>query len=105
MLTWRSIPQGNVPDGFVCLPFMHVGSGSVEFLPVTMLSKMYTSNGMATGNTIDEACVQALSEIYERYATIQILSRKITPPNIPCSEIAQNRRLHNMIQTVEQRQV
>ena len=51
---------------------------------------------MAAGNTLEEALVQGLSEVLERYATMQILYGAMTPPAIPrdylettCPEIAQ----------------
>ncbi len=42
----------------------------------------YGSNGMAGGNTYSEAFVQALSEVFERYAVKRIINDKLTPPDI-----------------------
>lgn len=98
---WQSISLGNSGESFVSLPFYHANSGETDVIPVIMLSKMYTTNGMAAGNTIEEALVQGISEIYERYATMQILQKKISPPMIPRYEIEENDRLHNMVQVIE----
>lgn len=98
---WQLISYCDVEKNFVCLPFYHVNSGNIDCIPVIMLSKMYTSNGMAAGNTPEEALVQGISEIYERYATIQILKNKICPPEIPRKEIEDNENLHIMTQAIE----
>ena len=41
------------------------------------------SNGDAAGNTLEEATVQALCELFERYSKIKILTEKIQCPDIP----------------------
>lgn len=51
-------------------------------VPELVFSVYYGSNGMAGGNTYAEAFVQALSEIFERYAVRRIISEKLTPPDI-----------------------
>lgn len=101
MQRWKSVSIGNCNDRLVAFPFYHVNSDKVDFIPVCMLSKMYTSNGMAAGNTMEEALVQGISEIFERYAIIQILKHRISPPDIPREEIEANERLHNMVQVIE----
>lgn len=102
MQRWKSLSIGNVDQDFVTFPFYHFNSKKVDYIPVCMLSKMYTSNGMAAGNTMEEALVQGISEIFERYATIQILKNRISPPNIPREEIEANQRIHNMVRVIEQ---
>lgn len=42
-------------------------SGEKVLYPLNILSNLYVSNGLASGNTPNEAKVQALSEIFERY--------------------------------------
>lgn len=101
MQRWKSLSIGNVGQDFVTLPFYHVNSGEVDYIPVCMLSKMYTSNGMAAGNTMEEALVQGISEIFERYATIQVLRNRISPPDIPREEIEANERINNMVKVIE----
>lgn len=51
-------------------------------VPELVFSIYYGSNGMAGGNTYAEAFVQALSEIFERYAVRRIINEKLTPPDI-----------------------
>ena len=44
---------------------------------------MYTSNGMCAGNTREEALVQGMSEIIERYVQKRLFIEKPTLPDIP----------------------
>lgn len=51
-------------------------------IPEIVFATYYGSNGMASGNTYAEAFVQAMSEIFERYAVKKIISEKLVPPDI-----------------------
>ena len=52
-------------------------------IPYKLLRNVYGSNGMAAGNTFEEAMVQGISEIFERFCLKQICINKIVPPDIP----------------------
>jgi len=55
-------------------------------VPVSFVTYIHGSNGMAAGNTIEEAMIQATCEIFERYSQIQIIkSEKIVPSIDPDS--------------------
>ncbi len=51
-------------------------------VPVNFVVYIHASNGMAAGNTIEEAMVQASCEIFERYAQIQIIKPEKIVPSI-----------------------
>ena len=72
-----------IQDGFVTLPFYDVVADKVVYLPYHAYTNFYGSNGMAAGNTSEEALVQGLSEIYERVAQKRILLEQPTLPDIP----------------------
>jgi len=69
--------------GICTLPFTRVRDGVDIFFPVNFISNLYVSNGMAAGNTAEEAQVQALCEIYERYVKNKIISEALCLPLIP----------------------
>ena len=69
--------------GICTLPFTRQSDGLAVYFPVNIIGNIYVSNGMAAGNTESEARVQALSEIYERYAKNKIISEGISLPLIP----------------------
>ena len=64
------------------LPFYNVMEETITYLPVIVKS-IYGSNGMAAGNTPQEAIVQGLSEILERYVMTQIYLKEISLPSVP----------------------
>jgi YcaO-like protein with predicted kinase domain len=51
-------------------------------VPVKFLAYIHGSNGMAAGNTIEEAMIQASCEILERYAQINIVKPEKVIPSI-----------------------
>lgn len=65
-----------------CVPFYSVLHNKEIFLPIQYLLLTTGSNGMASGNSYKEAILQAICEIFERYAIAQIYWKKITPPTI-----------------------
>lgn len=72
-----------VPDKLTCAPFFRMKTGELTFLPLTHLSMIYGTNGMCAGNSSEEALVQGLSEIMERYVNLRVASEKISLPTIP----------------------
>lgn len=70
-------------DKIVALPFEKRSTGERVYLPINILSNLYVSNGLATGNTPYEAQVQALSEIFERHAKIEIIKNGYSLPHYP----------------------
>ena len=72
---------------FPCVPFADPVSGTVRYIPHKVAVQATGSNGMAAGNTLDEAMVQGLSEIFEREASRRILKGEAIPPEIPIEEV------------------
>ena len=72
------------PERGICaLPFVRQSDGETVYVPVNLIGNIFVSNGMSAGNTIDEARVQALSEIFERAVKNRIISEKLTLPDVP----------------------
>ena len=70
-------------DKIVALPFIRESDKVKTYIPINILSNLFVSNGLATGNTANEAKVQALSEIFERYAKIAIIKEGYALPKFP----------------------
>lgn len=70
-------------DKVVALAFVKHSTKEKTYIPLNILSNLYVSNGLATGNTPLEAQVQALSEIFERYAKIEIIKKGYSLPKFP----------------------
>lgn len=72
-------PDGNV----LCTPYYCITTDSKEYLPLALRKAAYTASGCASGNTVEEAIVHALSEIVERYCLVKIASDNLSCPDIP----------------------
>lgn len=88
-------------DGTVAeIPFADPVSGDVVWLPAALVVYACGSNGMAAGNTAEEALVQGLSEVFERFVARKVLRGEAVPPRIP-SEILADYGISNLIARVE----
>ncbi len=56
-------------------------------VPINLVAYVHGSNGMAAGNTIEEAIIQATCEIFERHATIQTIKPEMIVPTIDTESI------------------
>ena len=56
-------------------------------VPVNFIAYIHASNGIAAGNTMEEAIVQASCEIFERHAQIQIIKPEKTVPTIDLNSV------------------
>ena len=65
------------------IPYIDVFNGGITWIPMGLMDIVMGTNGLSAGNTMDEALIQALSEIYERYAQRCIVREQLTPPAIP----------------------
>ncbi len=87
--------NSDTEDKIVALPFKKLGTDDVVYFPINILSNLYVSNGLATGNTAQEAQVQAMSEILERYAKIEIIKNGYALPHYPDEFLQQFERLYS----------
>jgi ribosomal protein S12 methylthiotransferase accessory factor len=75
--------SGNRKRGICALPFQRQSDGEVIYFPVNLIENLFVSNGMSAGNTLAEAQVQCLSEIFERAVKRDIIEREIALPDVP----------------------
>ncbi len=87
--------NSDTEDKIVALPFKKMGTEEIVHFPINILSNLYVSNGLATGNTVQEAQVQAMSEILERYAKIEIIKNGYALPEYGEEFLAQFERLYS----------
>ncbi|XZG69533.1 OsmC domain/YcaO domain-containing protein [Chitinibacteraceae bacterium HSL-7] len=80
--------SGNPARGICALPFVRQSDGEVVYFPSNLIENLYVSNGMSAGNTLAEAQVQCLSEIFERAVKREILEGEITLPDVPADVLA-----------------
>ncbi len=75
--------SGNSERGICSLPFTRQSDGEVVYFPSNLVENLFVSNGMSAGNTLAEAQVQCLSEIFERAVKREILEGEIALPDVP----------------------
>ncbi|WP_417786683.1 OsmC domain/YcaO domain-containing protein [Stutzerimonas xanthomarina] len=80
--------SGNVERGICALPYARQSDGEVVYFPSNLIENLYLSNGMSAGNTLAEAQVQCLSEIFERAVKREILEGEMALPDVPQAVLA-----------------
>ena len=75
--------SGNTERGICALPFVRQSDGETVYFPTNLIDNLYLSNGMSAGNTLPEAQVQCLSEIFERAVKREILEGELALPDVP----------------------
>jgi ribosomal protein S12 methylthiotransferase accessory factor len=75
--------SGTGERGICALPYARQRDDETIWFPVNVIGNIYVSNGMSAGNTKNEARVQGLSEVFERYIKNKIISEGICLPEVP----------------------
>ena len=70
-------------DQIPVVPYVDIFADQIVWLPFAVITLFGLSNGMCAGNTTEEALVQGISELYERFVHKKLLTERITPPEIP----------------------
>lgn len=77
--------SGRKDRGLCSLPYVRQSDGETVYFPSNLIENLYLSNGMSAGNTLVEAQVQCLSEIFERAVKKEILENELALPDVPQS--------------------
>ncbi|AOS96538.1 Ribosomal protein S12 methylthiotransferase accessory factor YcaO [Microbulbifer aggregans] len=80
--------SGRSDRGICSLPFVRKSDGEVVYFPSNLIENLFLSNGMSAGNTLPEAQVQCLSEIFERAVKKEIIEQEIALPDVPQEVLA-----------------
>jgi ribosomal protein S12 methylthiotransferase accessory factor len=80
--------SGNAERGICALPYVRQSDNEVVYFPTNLIENLYVSNGMSAGNTLAEAQVQCLSEIFERAVKREILEGELSLPDVPQEVLA-----------------
>ncbi|MBU3558039.1 OsmC domain/YcaO domain-containing protein [Polynucleobacter sp. Nonnen-W13] len=94
--------SGNSERGICSLPYQRQSDGKTVYFPSNLIENLYVSNGMSAGNTLAEAQVQCLSEIFERAVKREILEREIALPDVPQEVLAKYPSILAGIQGLEE---
>ena len=89
-------------DELSCIPFYDALNDSKVYIPNKFIRKLYSSNGLAAGNSPQEAIVQGFSEIVERHCQSTIHVNRLTPPDVPEEYLKRFSTAYNTIQEIRQ---
>lgn len=96
------LQSGNYQRGIVAMPYVRQSDQHTVYIPQSIIANLYVSNGMSAGNTPNEARVQGLSEVFERYVKNKIIADAISLPLIPAEVIARYPSIQASIQKLEE---
>ncbi|MGH1450150.1 MAG: OsmC domain/YcaO domain-containing protein [Pseudomonadaceae bacterium] len=94
--------SGNSARGICALPYVRQSDGETVYFPSNLIENLFLSNGMSAGNTLAEAQVQCLSEIFERAVKREILEGEMALPDVPQDVLAKYPAILAGIQGLEE---
>src|SRR5476649_1237385 len=94
--------SGNEERGICSLPYVRQSDGAVVYFPSNLIENLFLSNGMSAGNTLAEAQVQCLSEIFERAVKREIIEGEFALPDVPAEVLAKYPGILAGIQALEE---
>lgn len=94
--------SGNIERGICSIPYVRQSDGAEVFFPSNLIENLFLSNGMSAGNTLVEAQVQCLSEIFERAVKREIIEGEIALPDVPQEVLAKYPSILAGIQALEE---
>jgi ribosomal protein S12 methylthiotransferase accessory factor len=75
--------SGTGERGICAVPYQRLRDGEYCYIPINVIGNIFVSNGMSAGNTENEARVQSLSEVFERYVKNKIIAEGLCLPEVP----------------------
>lgn len=94
--------SGTPERGICSIPYVRQSDGETVYFPSNLIENLYLSNGMSAGNTLQEAQVQCLSEIFERAVKKEIIENEIALPDVPESVLAKYPEIVEGIKALEE---
>ncbi|MFV2005344.1 MAG: 30S ribosomal protein S12 methylthiotransferase accessory factor YcaO, partial [Gammaproteobacteria bacterium] len=94
--------SGTGERGICACPYHRQRDGKTIWFPINIIGNCYVSNGMSAGNTKNEARVQSLSEVFERFIKNRIIAEGICLPEVPDSVLQRYPQITEAIKKLEQ---
>jgi ribosomal protein S12 methylthiotransferase accessory factor len=69
-------------EQLLCIPYLCHRTRTLVHLPQNLILSLVFTNGSCAGNTRDEAIIQGICELFERYAIRKIFQDSICPPTV-----------------------
>ena len=82
----------------ISLPHYSVKEKRVVYIPHVVSCHLCGTNGLCAGNSAEEALIEGISEILERYVSMQIIYKRVALPEIPDTYIKKFPKVYDMIE-------
>lgn len=86
---------------YTYIPYYSVKNKEIQYIPDKLFSYLYDTNGMCAGNSKEEALIEGISEILERYTAMKIFKEKICLPEIPDEYIKTFPKVYKMKEVLD----
>ncbi|MBL1321382.1 MAG: YcaO-like family protein [Methylophaga sp.] len=96
------INSGTGERGICAAPYHRLRDGQTIYIPINIIANIFVSNGMSAGNTRNEARIQSLSEIFERYVKNKIIAEGLCLPEVPKAVLDRYPDIQKSIQELEE---
>ncbi len=90
----------NDKEKSLAVPFYNLNDDRLVYIPQSLMIPLYSSTGLAAGNTPEEAMVQGMSEIVERWCQRHFLTQGMVPPTVPDEYLKQFPMAYETIEQV-----
>ena len=87
--------------GICAVPYQRLRDSQLVYIPINIIGNIFVSNGMSAGNTKNEARVQALSEVFERYVKNKIIAEGLCLPDVPENVLNRYPKIQQAIQELK----
>lgn len=86
---------------FITIPYFNLAEDNLIYLPLPFIKYYYGTNGMCAGNTPQEAIVQGICEVFERYVNRETLFKKLSYPTVSDERLKKCERLYMLLNKIE----
>lgn len=93
--------SANSDRGICCIPYECVGTGETIYFPVNITNNLYSSNGIAAANSIEEAYIKALSEVLKNYIKLKVIAEGTSLPDVPDEVLNRYPEMQASIKAIE----
>lgn len=80
------------------LPYYSLKHKKILYIPHVLSCHVCWTNGMCAGNSAEEAMVEGISEILERYVSTQIVCKGLSLPEIPDAYLKKYPKVYDMLE-------
>lgn len=88
----------------ICLPHYSVRDNKVVYIPHVLSCHLIGTNGMCAGNGPEEAIIEGISEILERYVSMQLIYQRVALPEIPDSYLEKFPKVKNLMEKLRKKE-